>query len=419
MVTDNLHVVYSKAAGIDVHKMEITVSLSLCLEQGSPEVKTRTFSAIGEGLKEMTGWLCKHGIEAALMEGTGVYWQAPFEAVEQAQIKALLINARQIKQLKGRKTDVADSVWLSRVCQFGLGSPSHVPPKLFRDLRNLSRYRRKLVSQRSRVRNRVQKVLDRSGARIGGIISDVFGMNGRRILAGLVTGFSTEAILDSLSSHVSEKLWGLGEALSMKLNSADRFILKDLIEEHEALENRIKSLDREIEKRLGAWEKELDLLQTVPGIDLRSACAILIEIGPGLGVFPTAKHLAAWSGLCPGNNESAGKRKSAQTRMGSKTLKSVMVECAHGASRTKNCQFHGYHKALCIRRGYKRATVATAHKMLRAVYAILRDNKPYYDKTTDYEALMVMRNAPRWIQMLRKHGVIPETGEVVEAMGTA
>ncbi len=417
METNDFHVVYPKAAGVDVHKMQLTVSLSLCGDKGSPQIKTRVFSALADGLLEMTLWLGEHDIEAAVMEGTGIYWITPFEALEAAGIKPLLVNARQVKQLRGRKTDVADSIWLARVCQFGLCSPSHVPPKVFRELRNMNRHRRKLVSQRSSVRNRVQKVIDRSGIRIGGVLSDVFGMNGRRILDGLVNGVASEAIIASLSSHVSGKVPDLTNALGAELNPSDRFILQDLLLEHDSVEERIGKLDREIREGLSQWEKKLELLQTIPGIDQGSACAILVEIGPDIGVFPSAKHLASWSGVCSGNNESAGKRRSSRTRMGNKTLKDVLVECAHGATRTKSSQFHSYCKGLAIRRGYKRAIVATAHKLLRIVYAVLRDMKPYYDKGADYEALMVARNAPRWIRMLKKHGLAfdPETGQVIAA----
>ena len=178
MMTDTLHVVHARAAGLDVHKMQITVSVRLCVPgAGEPQVETRTFEALASGLDAMVAWLRERSVEAAVMEGTGVYWLAPFEALENAGIPATLVNARQVKQLKGRKTDVADSVWLARVCQSGLATASHVPPKAFREVRVLTRYRRTLVSQRSRVRNRVQKVLDRSGVRIGGVLSDVFGAN--------------------------------------------------------------------------------------------------------------------------------------------------------------------------------------------------------------------------------------------------
>ena len=208
---------------------------------GEPQVETRTFEALASGLDAMVAWLRERSVEAAVMEGTGVYWLAPFEALENAGIPATLVNARQVKQLKGRKTDVADSVWLARVCQFGLATASHVPPKAFREVRVLTRYRRTLVSQRSRVRNRVQKVLDRSGVRIGGVLSDVFGANGRRIVDGLARGLDHDAILASLSHHVVHKLERLGDALRLSLSEVERLILRDLLCEHDALYERVLS----------------------------------------------------------------------------------------------------------------------------------------------------------------------------------
>ena len=261
---------------------------------------------------------------------------------------------------------IGDSVWLARVCQFALATPSHVPAKAFREMRVLTRYRRTLIAQRSRVRNRVQKVLDRSGVRVGGVLSDVFGRNGRRILDGLAQGLDPDVILASLSHHVAHKLERLGDALRLELSTVERRVLCDLLGEHDALHERLQGLDRDIDSGLEPWRERITRLQTIPGIDRPSACAILAEIGPDhLDAFGCAERLAAWAGLCPGNDRSAGKRRSTRTRRGSKTLRAVLVECAHAAARTHGCQFRGYHKALMVRRGYKRAIVATAHKLLR------------------------------------------------------
>ena len=407
MMTDTLHVVHARAAGLDVHKMQITVSVRLCTPgTGEPQVETRTFEALASGLDKRVAWLHERSVDAAVMEGTGIYWLAPFEALEAPGIPATLVNARQVKQLRGRKTDVADSVWLARVCQFGLATPSHVPPKAFREMRVLTRYRRTLIGQRSRVRNRVQKVLDRSGVRVGGILSDIFARNGRRILDALARGLDHNTILASLSHHVVHKLDRLGDALRLSVSAVERLLLCDLLAEHDALQQRIQGLDRDIDTGLEPWRERIGLLQTIPGIDRPSACAILAEIGPDLDAFANAERLAASTGLCPGNSESAGKRRATRSRMGSKALRAVLVECAHGAARTQGCQFRGYHKALMVRRGYKRAIVATAHKLLRVLYVVLRDARPYHDPEADYEQLMVRRNAPRWIRMLHRYGLI-------------
>ncbi len=225
------------------------------------------------------------------------------------------------QQVKGRKTDGADSVWMACICQFGLCTPSHVPPQPFREVRSLSRQRRILMGQRSTVHNRVQKIIDRAGVRIGGILSNVFGVNGRKILDGLAAGTSREVILASLTSHVANKLEGLGEALTLSPGDNDRGMLNDLLEEHDALEAHIATYAKTIDEQLTPWEEQLRLLTTVPGIERSAASTILIEIGPDIEVFGSREQLAAWAGLCPGNNESGGKRRNARTRMGSRTLR--------------------------------------------------------------------------------------------------
>ena len=282
-----------------------------------------------------------------------------------------------------------------------------MPERRFRELRALSRYRQTLVAQRGRVRNRAGKVIDRSGVRIGGVISDVFGMNGRRILDGLVDGIGREAILDALSAHVRTKLDRLGDALSMTLRASDRLLLADLLDEHDALDRRLADLQRRIDDDLAGYDAQRRLLETIPGIDRASAAAILVEAGPDpAATFGNAARFAAWAGVCPGNHESAGKRRNARAKAGAKHLRTVLVGCAHGAARTKDCQFHAYHKALTIRRGYKRAIVATAHKLARTVFAVLRGGQPYRDPEVDYEALVVRRNAPRWLAKLDEFGYL-------------
>ena len=407
MVNDELHVVHARAAGLDVHKMEITATVRLSGAGGPPAAETRRFGALPSGLRELAGWLRGLGVSAAAMEGTGVYWEAPHDALAEAGIEVQLLHAQQVKQLRGRKTDIADSRWLARVCQFGLGQPSFVPAREFRELRVLCRHRRTLVGERSRVRNRAGKVVDRSGARVGGVISDIFGMNGRRILDGLVDRLGRDAILETLSSHVRDKVDRLGDALTAAMSDADRVVLGDLLRQHDAVERRIGALDREIAKGLAAHANRLRLLQTIPGIDAVSAAAILAETGPDPArVFGSADRLAAWAGVCPGNNESAGKRRGARARAGSSHLRGLLVACAHGAARTRTSQFHAYHGAIAGRRGHKRAIVATARKLARVIYAVLRDGKPYRDPEVDYEALLVKRKAPRWIAKLREFGIL-------------
>ncbi len=403
---DEMHVVHPRAAGLDVHKMQITASVRLCQPGGGVQCATRQFSALPDGLAELTQWLHSHRVTAAAMEATGIFWQAPWEALEAAGIAPQLFHAQFVRQVKGRKSDVADSVWLARICQFGLCRPSYVPPRKFRQLRQLSRYRRKLVGERSRARNRIHKTLDHDGLRLGGALSDIFGRNGRKILAGLTAGNSPDEILATLSGHVRHKRELLAQVLQAKLDAHAVWKLGDLLRTHEAANASIAELDARLAEGLSELEEQVRLLETVPGIDRGSACAILVELGPDLSAFDKTANVAAWAGLAPGNNESAGKRRSGRLRRGNATLRATLAECAHGAVRSKGSQFHGHHNALKAHMPYKRAILATAHKLLRTIVAMLREQRPYIDPGIDYDKLVVDRNAARWLRKLEEHGYI-------------
>ena len=406
MHPDEMHVVHARAAGLDIHKMQITASVRVCQPGGGVQCATRQFSALPAGLDALTQWLASHRVTAAAMEATGIFWQAPWEALEAAGIEPLLLHAQFVKQVQGRKSDVADSLWLARICQFGLCRPSYVPPRDFRQLRQLSRYRRKLVGERSRARNRIHKTLDHDGLRLGGALTDIFGLNGRKILAGLAAGRSKAAILASLSGHVRRKRDLLEQVLEARLDPHAVWKLRDLLRAHDAASVSIAELDARLEAGLAEMGEQVRLLETVPGIDRGSACAILVELGPDLSGFDRTANVAAWAGVAPGNNESAGKRRSGRLRRGNATLRATLAECAHGAVRTQGSQFHGHHQALKARMPYKRAILATAHKLLRTIVAMLRDNRPYIDPGIDYDKLLVDRNAARWLRKLDEHGYL-------------
>ena len=216
MLTDKMHVVHPRAAGLDVHKMEITATVR-SPEGGEPETGTRVFSTLESGMRDLVAWLLDHGVTAAAMEATGIYWEVPFDALEDAGLLVELLHAQHVKQIKGRKTDVADSMWLARICQFGLATPSLVLPREFRRLRVLSRHRRRTIDDCARLRNRIHKVLDRDGIRLGGVLSDVFGVNGYRILRGIISEEAREDIVASLSRHVAAKRRTLEEVLAYDL----------------------------------------------------------------------------------------------------------------------------------------------------------------------------------------------------------
>ncbi len=337
--TDTMHVIHARAAGLDVHKMEITATVRRARPGTEADVFTEAFSALPSGLKALVAWLRHHQVSAALMEGTGVYWEVVYTALEQAGLGPLLVHAQHVKQVKGRKTDVADSLRLARVCQFGLCSPSLVPPASFRALRKVSRLRRQVVRERARVRNRIHKILDAAGLRIGGILSNLFGVNGLRLLDGLLAGRTKEDLLASLSHHVRRHLGALCDALSTNLDPDGRFLLRDQLRAFHDTNARLADYDRRLEDGLAEFRDRIHLLMTIPGVDRASANAILVELGPDIGVFGSSRHCAAWAGVCPSNNQSAGKRRHGRTRRGNLTLREVLIECAHAAARTHHCQF--------------------------------------------------------------------------------
>ena len=402
---DAMEVRHVVAAGLDVHKMQVTATVRDCSQAAASHVETREFSALASGLALLVQWLLSLRVTGAVMEATGIYWEKVYDVLSDVGLDVKVVHAQHVKQIKGRKTDIADSIWLSRICQFGLASPSLVLPKTFRDLRGLSRYRRKLIEQRAQKQVRMQKVLDRNGIRIGGILSRVtHSVNGRHMIEGLIAGASRETILSGLSWHVRKKLRALGDALSFELDMHSQWILGHLLQQFDDDTHGIAAAEQHIEAALAPFEDLIRLLETIPGVSRESAMAILIELGPDMSAFPSARHCAAWAGICPGNNESAGKRRSGRTRRGNPTLRAILIECAHAAVRTRHSQFQSYHESVKSRRGYKRSIVAVAHKLLRTIYAMLRDRTPYADPGIDYEAISIGRKAARWLRKLEQYG---------------
>ncbi len=328
MQSGTINVLHAHAAGLDVHKMQITATVRMARPGTDAACATEVFCALPSGLDELTAWLTEHHVTAAVMEATGVYWEVVFDALEEAGIEAILVHAQHVKQLKGRKTGIAGSMGLARICQFGLCTPSFVPPAEFRGLRKVSRQRRQVVRERSRTRARIHQTIDSAGIRVGGVLSDLFGSNGLRILDGLVEGRDRDTILASLTNHVAKHLGALHDALGAKLTPHTGFILKNLVGTFISAGETIKSYDTCIEEQLAACASQIDLSTTIPGIDRVSAQAIVIEPGPDIAVFPSSRHCTAWAGLCPGNNESAGKRRSGRARKGNSALRALLVECA-------------------------------------------------------------------------------------------
>ena len=308
----------------------------------------------------------------------------------------------------GRKlVDVGDAEWLAMLARAGLLRGSFVPPAALRELRLIARQRQKLVGMLAAEKNRLHKVLTDGGIRLGVVVSDIHGQSARAMIKALIQGATAQEVLSLASRRLKASRAEILDALQGDLSASHGFVLEETMRHIEALEAQIARFDARLLEGLQPQQHALTLLQTLPGVDLMGAALLLVEMGDDMSVFGSADRLASWTGLCPGNNESAGKRKSGRTRKGNPYVRRVLCECAHAASRTR-CALQSKFQSLVVRRGHKRSIVALAHKMLRIIYFMLSRGTYYRDAATDYEALSVQRNASRWVKKLIKFGFLPD-----------
>jgi transposase len=399
--------IVKRCAGLDVHKMKVTVTVIVEREEGAVQEETREYKTFRKHRKQLCRWLKRLEIDLAIMESTGNYWRSIHDSLEGAGIRSWVVNARHLKQVPGRKTDVGDSKWLAMVGRMGLIRASFVPSKDLRELRLITRQRQKLMASFSAEKNRLHKVLDDAGIRLGGVVSDINGVSSRAIIAGLIEGKPPLELVTYAKGRLKEKTPELIEALDEPLGERHQMLLGKIQEHLRYLEGQIRELDEYLFAQMSPYQEQWELLQTMPGMDKIASAIVLVEMGTDIERFGSGSNLASWAGLCPGNNESAGKRKSGRTRKGNRALRRVLCEAANAASKTKS-QFKGKYQSLVIRRGHKRTIIALAHKILRVIYSVLKNKRPYYDPEVDYEALMVQRNAPRWINALRKYGYLTQ-----------
>lgn len=402
-----IHKVVNRVAGLDVHKMIVVATIMVEQEDGSEMQETRNFGTFKRDRREMCQWLKDHQIELVVMESTGIYWQSIYASLERAGILACVVNARHVKKVPGRKTDITDSQWLAALARVGLLKPSFIPHKDFRELRLVSRRRMKVNAQLSAEKNRLNKVLDDAGIRLGGVATDIDGVSAQEIIAGLIDGKPVEELVACAKGRLKAKEDDLRACLDEELSERHIFLLKELQEHIQFLKSSLEKLDAYLFAAMSPYQKQWEILQTLPGVDQVAAMILIIEIGIDMDQFGSADQLSSWAGMCPGNNESAGKRKSGRTRKGNHALRSILCEVANAARRTRS-QFKGKYESLVIRRGHKRTIIALGHKILRIVYVMLKNMKPYFDPGIDYEELMVNRNAPRWLRALAKFGFIPQ-----------
>lgn len=369
-----------RAAGLDVHKDVVVAEAHLpggVVEQGQ-------FTTTTPGLLVLRDWLVALGVTRVGMESTGVYWKPPYYMLEDA-MEVWLLNARHMRNIPGRKTDVADASWICQLIEFGLVRPSFVPPAPIRELRNLTRYRKAQIEERTRETQRLDKILQDAGVKLSSVASDILGKSGRDMLAALVAGTTdTEVLADLARGRMRAKIPALREALTSRFSGHHAVIVSSVLAKLDFLDELIAGLTAEIELVVAPFSRQVELLDTVPGIDLRTAQGLLAEIGVDMDVFGTASRLSSWAAVCPGNHESAGRSKSGKTRKGPKWLGIYLHDAAMSAIRTKNSYLAAQYARLRPRLGHSKALVAVEHSILVAIFYMFDRDQPYHDLGVDY-----------------------------------
>lgn len=396
---------YKRVIGLDIHQAQITACALIEEPDGNVRIEQRQFGTFKKDRRELAQWVASLRPDEVVMESTGIYWKSPYAALEAVGIRAKVVNARHVKNVPGRKTDVGDAHWLATLARAGLLRGSFVPPAKFRELRLIGRQRQKLVGQLASEKNRLHKVLTDGGIRLGVVVSDLHGKSARAMVKAMIAGRAPHEVLELASTRLKASREELLDALQGELTPSHCFVLDELMQHIEQIEARIARFDARLLAELESERALLALLQTMPGVDLIGAAMLLIEIGTDMDAFGSADRLASWVGICPGNNESAGKRKSGHVRKGNLYVRRLLCEFAHAASRTTSV-FKSKFQSLVVRRGYKRAIIAIGHTILRTLFFMIKRREHYRDSATDYEALCVQRNAPRWIKALIKFGFI-------------
>lgn len=379
-----MQVTYSRCAGLDVHKKLVVVCVLITQANGGVEKMIRTFSTMTADLLALDEWLRSLQIEHVALESTGVFWHPVYNLLEEGRT-ILLVNPQHMKAVPGRKTDVKDAEWLADLLRHGLLKASFIPPQPIRELRELTRYRKTLIQERTQEVNRLQKVLEGANIKLAAVATDVLGKSGRHMLEALIAGTQDANMLAELArGRLRAKLPGLRLALEGRVQPHHRFLLTRSLAHIDFLEESLQQVQQEIEQRLLPFEEAMTLLQSVIGIQETAAAAILAEIGTDMSRFPSAKHLASWAGVCPGNKQSGGKILSSAIRPGNAHLKAVLAEVVWSLSHTTGNYLSVQYHRLARRRGKKKAVVAVSHTVLVILYHILRDKKPYSDLGADY-----------------------------------
>jgi len=394
-----MQVVHERCCGLDVHKR--TVAACVIAPEGR---ETRTFSTMTKGLEELAVWLAEHGVTHVAMESTGVYWKPVYNLLED-DFTVMVVNAHHIKTVPGRKTDVKDAEWIAELLRHGLIRASFIPPRWHRELRELVRYRRRLIQERARVVNRIQKVLEGANIKLGVVASDVVGSSGLAMLRAMVAGVEDPKALAGLAKgKLREKRSALEEALRGRMGDHQRMMLQSQLRHLDFLGQEITRLDEQVRQRMDRFEQAIERIDEIPGMGRRGIEQVLAEIGVDMSCFPSAKHLASWARICPGNHESGGKRRNTRTGHANPWLVSALVQAAWAASRCRNTYLSAQYHRIAARRGKKRAIVAVAHTILVTIYHMLRTGSTYHDLGANYfderRRSSIMRRSVRRLERL-------------------
>ncbi|AFM39244.1 transposase [Desulfosporosinus acidiphilus SJ4] len=375
-----MNVIYECCCGMDVHKNTIVA----CLILGRKK-ETRTFSTMTSSLLGLVDWLKNANCQCVAMEATGAYWKPIYNLLEMKEMKTLVVNAQHIKAVPGRKTDVKDSEWIADLLRHGLLNGSFIPNREQRELKELVRYRRSIVQERARELNRIQKVLEGANIKLASVVSNIDGKSSRDMLDMLIAGCNdVDLIADKAQMRMRRKIPQIKEALYGFMGEHQRILLGLMLKHIDTLEEQVLSLDQQIREKMKPVNEQVTIADSIPGVGERSAQVLIAEIGINMNQFPSSSNLASWVGICPGNNESAGKRKNGKTRKGNDILRTTLIECAKSAAHQKNTYLSSQFSRIAARRGKNRAAVAVAHSILTALYYMLKNNTVYKELGADF-----------------------------------
>jgi len=400
-----MELIYACCCGLDVHKRSIQACMRRLGPDGRIHQETRSFGTMTRDILEMADWLAAEGVTHVVMESTGVYWKPIYNLLE-GRFTVLLVNAKHVKHVPGRKTDVKDCQWLAQLLQCGLLKGSFIPSRPQRDLRELTRHRTQLVAEKTRAANRIQKILEDANIKLASVASDILGASGRDMLRALIAGEQApEKLADLARRQLRSKIAQLRLALQGQVTEHHRFVLGELLDHLEYLEGQIERFTRRIEEVSRPFASAIDLVTQVTGFEQRAAQNVVAEIGATMEPFPSEHHLASWSGVCPGSNESGGKRKSGKTTKGNRWLRTALVQSAWAATRKKDSYFQAQYRRLAARRGKKRAILAVAHSLLTVIYHMLKNGSTYQELGGDYfDKLNKNRLLPYFVRRIKDLG---------------